>query len=278
MKMKQFVKNSSVVVGFALVAVLLVVALFGPLFVRNDPYKVDMNKILVPPSMENFFGTDNLGRDVMSRVVHGARISLLIGFLATLGSIAIGVAVGIVAGYLGGKFDLVVMRIVDVFFAFPDLLLAIGIMVAIGPGIKTVIITLSLVGWIGVSRLVRSVVISIKEKEFIDSAKAVGCSSFKIMWKYVFPNCLSIVLVTFTLRVSGAIMAESSLSFLGLGAQPPVPTWGSMISLGRSYIRTAYWLTVFPGILLALTVLGFNLLGDGLRDVTDPRLKSGKAS
>jgi ABC-type dipeptide/oligopeptide/nickel transport system permease subunit len=262
-------------VGLVLVGILVVVAIAAPVLAPYHPTEdVDLTAHLKRPCLAHPFGQDEFGRDVLSRVIFGSRISLSVGILVEGISLVIGMTVGLVAGYYGGVVDDVFMRVTDIMFAFPSLLFAIGIMATLGPGLYNVFIALGLVGWPGLARLVRGQVLSLREKEFVEAARCLGAPGLRIMLRHLVPNCLGPVTVWVTLGIPEAIMAEASLSFLGLGAQPPTPSWGAMIYAALAYVRTEPWLAFFPGLAILITVLGFNLLGDGLRDALDPRLKT----
>ncbi|MEW5767615.1 MAG: ABC transporter permease [bacterium] len=266
-------KKGNVKWGGGLVFIFVLAAFFGPLLAPYDPLAIRLEERLTPPGVDYLCGTDNLGRDVLSRLLYGARISLAVGLIATSLATLIGLIFGLWAGYLGGWSDRLIMRLVDCVLAFPGLLLAIGIMTVVGPSLVTLFIVLALVGWAEFARLIRGLVLSLKEQPYIQAAEAVGCSRIKVIVSHLLPNVLPLVVVAASLRIAGFILTEASLSFLGLGAQPPTPTWGSMVSSGADFLRAAPWISLFPGSALALVVIGFNLLGDGLRDILDPRLR-----
>ncbi|MDA8431879.1 MAG: ABC transporter permease [Nitrospiraceae bacterium] len=248
------------------VACVFLVSMLAPLVLQRDPDAIDLDSLRTPPSLHHPLGTDNKGRDIMARVIYGGRISIGVSVVAGLFSMGIGLCVGLLAGYGGGKADAALMAITDLVLSFPSLLLAIGVSVVFPPGIYTVMIALSSVGWASFARLIRGQVLTLKESPCIEAARAVGCSSGRIIVLHLLPQCIPIALVMTGLKLGGYILTESALSFLGLGAQPPTATWGSMISANRAYIYAAPWMVLSPGIMIALTALCFNLLGDELRD------------
>jgi ABC-type dipeptide/oligopeptide/nickel transport system permease subunit len=250
------------------------VAVLAPLLVPHDPYLVDLNKQFLKPGSGYLIGTDMYGRDVFARILYGSRISLLVGIVPTLISMAIGIVVGIVSGYYGGKVDFALMMVADMVLAFPSLLLAMVVMYTLGATLLNIFIALSLVGWAGTARVVRSQTLSLKNKEFVEASRAIGTRDIVVMARHIFPNCVPQLLVLFTLNIPGAILSEASLSFLGVGAQPPAASWGLMVSNGREYLFNAPWVAIAPGIAILITVLAFNFLGDGLRDALDPYLKT----
>ena len=266
-------KDKVALIAAAAIAALVLSALAAPLIAPCDPLRIDLDALRLPPSLSHLMGTDNKGRDVLSRVLFGARVSLLVGAAAAAVSMVIGVAVGIVGGYVGGRVDAVLSAFTDMVMAFPSLLLAIGITVVLPPGLYTVMLALSVVGWASFARLARGMALSIKEQPFIEAARASGGGTGRILLRHVLPNCLPLVVIAGSLKVGSFILAESALSFLGLGAQPPTPTWGSMVSLSRGYILSAPWTVIFPGAAIAVTVLSFNILGDSLRDWLDPKMR-----
>ena len=260
-------------IGGVLVGVLVLAAALAPVIAPFDPVRdADLNNYLRPPGAPFLLGTDTFGRDVFSRMIYGARISLGVGIAVQASALAIGVTLGLLAGFFGGRVDQLIMRLTEIVFAFPGLLFAIAIMAVIGPSLYNVFLALGLVSWTSLSRVVRGQVLSLKEQEYVEAARAVGASNARIIARHILPNTLAAVTVLVTLGIGGAILAEAGLSFLGLGAQPPEPSWGSMLSAGRDYLLQAPWLSVYPGLAIFLTVMGFNLLGDGIRDLLDPRM------
>ncbi len=259
--------------GLGMVVFLAFIAVFVPVLSPHDPYLVNLDHQLLPPSAQNWFGTDKFGRDLLTRIMYGTRISLVIGLVPSLLSMAIGAVMGIVSGYYGGKTDFIIMRFADVMIAFPSLLLAIVVMYTLGASLFNIFIALSLVEWAKTARVVRSQTLSLKEKEFVEAALAIGVKKRTIMLKHILPNCLPVLIVLFSLRIPEAIMYESSLSFLGVGAQPPTPSWGLLVSQGKEYLFSAPWVAIMPGIAILITVLAFNFMGDGIRDALDPYMK-----
>jgi ABC-type dipeptide/oligopeptide/nickel transport system permease subunit len=249
-------------------------ALFAPWIAPYDPYVMNMDEALEPPSFTHPMGTDVFGRDVMSRLIFGARISMEVSVLSRLISLLLGTLLGLVAGYFGGRLDSLIMRVADVTLAYPALLLLIAVVAAVGPSQASLIISLGVVGWAAVARVVRAQVLSIKEREFVMAVKSLGGRDSDILFRHLLPNCMSQLIIIFSMGLGMGIMAEASMSFLGLGAQPPLPSWGSMISSGLDYLRVAPWLSLSPGIGITVAVLGFNLLGDAFRDVLDPKLRN----
>lgn len=259
-------------VGLAIVLFTVVVGIGAPLVDPYDP-KIDSNlaESRRPPSLQHPFGTDRLGRDMLRRIVHGTRISLSVGFLVVVASGTIGTVLGLAAGYFGGAADTVIMRMIDILLAFPAILLAIAIVAARGPGLTNTMIAVSIVGVPGYARVVRSMVLSLRERDYVEAARMVGVSNARIMFRHILPNSLSPIIVQATLGVGGAILFAAALGFLGLGAQPPSPEWGAMIGDGIPFLRQSPHMVFFPGMAIMITVLGFNLLGDGLRDALDPQ-------
>jgi peptide/nickel transport system permease protein/oligopeptide transport system permease protein len=253
--------------------VLALLAIFAPLISPYNPYVVDLDQQLLPPSLQHWLGTDNFGRDVLTRIIYGARISLVVGLVPSFISMVIGTVMGILSGYVGGRTDFVVMRLADVMIAFPSLLLAMVVMYTLGPDLFTIFIALALVGWAGVARVVRSQTLALKEKEFIEAARANGTTRLTVMAHHIFPNVVPTLIVLFSLSIPDAIMWESSLSFLGVGVQPPESSWGLLVSAGKDYLFQAPLVAVAPGVAILLAVLAFNFVGDGLRDALDPSMK-----
>jgi peptide/nickel transport system permease protein len=269
-----FRRNSSAMLGLGIVIVFLITAAIGPWVV---PYPEDAQGTihleikLLPPSAAHWFGTDEVGDDVLTRVIIGARVSLKIGLIITGIAILIGVPLGLIAGLVGGRTDEVIMRFTDVFLSVPGLILAIAIVGALGPGIQNAMLALSLVWWPGYVRLVQAKTLSLKNSIYVDAARSMGASNMRIVFVHILPNCSSPIVVKASMDMGLAILGAASLGFLGLGAQPPFPEWGAMISYGRNYLPDWWWYSFFPGMCIFLTVLGFNLMGDGLRDILDPR-------
>lgn len=258
-------------VGAVLVGLALLAAIVGPWLTPSDPSTQQLALRLAVPSLAHPFGLDELGRDILARVLAGARISFVVGITVVALSATVGTLLGAVAGYVGGRVDDVISRIVDTLMAFPGLLLAIALVAVLGPSLRNVLVALTIIGWVGYARLVRGQVMKVREFEYVHAARALGAGTARILLKHVIPAALPAVVVQATLGMAGAIIGEASLSFLGLGVQPPTPSWGTMLNGGRAHILDAPHLTVFPGLAIALLVLGLNFLGDGLRDRLDPR-------
>lgn len=266
------IHNKSVVIGTVMVLIVILIAIFAPFLSPYDLDEMNMDNALIAPNSEHLFGTDQYGRDMMTRIFYGARISLIVGFVSVFFSMVIGVVVGLIAGYYGGWIDSLIGRIIDVFLSFPVLLLAIALVAVLGGGTVSVIISLCLVSWTQYARVVRSSVLGIREEEYILAAKTFGASNMRILFKYIVPNALAPIIVVATLGIGTAIVSEATLSFMGLGVQPPTPSWGYALSFGLRYMRTAAHMATIPGLAIMFTVLGFNLLGNGIRDITDPRM------
>lgn len=266
-------RNPGAGIGAVLLLALITVAVLAPALTSRDPLKISPQYALRPPGREFWFGTDQLGRDLFSRVVWGARISLRVGVIAVLISVGVGVPLGLAAGYYGGRLDLAVMRVIDLMLAFPGILLALVIVSILGPGLSNVMLAVGIYGIPSYARVVRSSVLVVREQPFVEAAQALGCSAARLIVRHVLPNVVAPIIVLSSLNVAGAILTTAALSFLGLGAQPPTPEWGALLNAGRDWIRDAWWLTTFPGLAIMVTVLAINMLGDGLRDVLDPQLK-----
>jgi peptide/nickel transport system permease protein len=267
-------RSPGAMIGVVLIVLLLLVAVTTDFIAPQGIDDQDLRKGLFPPSREFPLGTDEFGRDMLSRIIHGSRISLQVGIIAMVLSAVVGVALGLIAGYFGGPIDHLVQGMVDISWAFPTVLFAIFLVAVLGPGLTSVMIAVGLGYWGGYARVVRGQVLSLREWEYITAAHAIGASDLRIMFRHILPNIIAPVIVMSTMMMADAILIEATLSFLGMGAQPPIPSWGSILSSGRTYLRLAPWVTLFPGIAIMLTVLGFNLLGDGLRDALDPRLRN----
>lgn len=268
----QLRRNKGATIGLIAFSVIVLSALLAPVLAPYDPVLINPVDYLQPPSKAHLFGTDSYGRDVFSRALYGGRVSLRVGFASVLIAMVLGTLLGLIAGYAGGVVDSVIMRFVDMLLAFPGLLLALGVVALLGPGLDNVIVAVGISGLTGFARLVRGTVLSLREEVCIEAARAIGCPDWKIIYRHILPNTLGPIIVMSTLDVAWAILTASSLSFLGLGAQPPTPEWGMMLSEGRALISEAPWQTVFPGLLIMITVLSVNLFGDGLRDALDPRM------
>ena len=261
-------------VGVVLVVVLVIAALLAPWIAPHDPLRGDLaNDYLAHPGRHFLLGADAQGRDVLSRILYGARLSLAVGLISQAVAVAIGVSLGLIAGYYRGAVDLAVMRLADITLAFPSLLLLIAVAAAIRPSLPVIFVVIGAVGWAGMARLVRSQALVLVKSEYVAAARALGAGDLRIMVRHLLPNTLTVVIVSATLGVAGAIMAEAALSFVGLGAQPPTPSWGAMVADGRDLIRVAPWVSVAPGVAVGLAVLGFNLVGDGLREALEPGSK-----
>ena len=271
---KRLKKNKMAMVCLVVIIALIILAVFAPFFAPYDPNLQDYAAILQKPSAAHPFGTDEYGRDILSRIIYGTRISLSVGILAQLIATVIGVTLGALAAYYGGWVDTLISRIMEIFAAFPDLIFAMGIMFVLGPGMKNIFIALGLLTWVRTARMIRGSILQLKEKEYVEAAKASGATPFHIITKHLIPNCLSTVIVLVTLGIPNAIMYEASLSFLGMGIQPPTPSWGSMISFAQPYISYLPSYSIFPGSAIMITVIAFNIFGDGLRDALDPKMKN----
>ncbi|MDR1776404.1 MAG: ABC transporter permease [Desulfovibrio sp.] len=259
--------------GLAVVLLMSLAAVFAPVLAPYPPSALHLDHILEPPSSRFWLGTDRLGRDVFSRMLFGGRVSLWVGFVAVGISVSIGTVLGLISGYFRSWVDEVIMRAVDIMLCFPSFFLILAVIAFLEPNMTNIMIVIGLTSWMGVARLVRAEALSLREREFVAAAKLAGLPSWRILFRHILPNALAPVLITATLGIAGAILVESSLSFLGLGVQPPTASWGNMLMEGKSVIGIAPWLSVYPGMAILLTVLGYNLLGENLRDMLDPRIK-----
>ncbi|RFU67104.1 ABC transporter permease [Peribacillus saganii] len=271
---KSFKKNKLAIVGLSIVSFFILLAVFADLVAPYEYADVKLEDKHLPPSGDHWFGTDEFGRDIFSRIIYGSRISLWVGFLSVAGSVVVGSFLGIVAGYYGKWIDTIISRIFDIILAFPSILLAIAVVSVLGPSLRNALIAIAIINVPTFGRLVRSRVLSVKEEEYITAAKAIGMTDFRILIHHVLPNSMAPIIVQGTLAIATAIIECAALGFLGLGAQPPTPEWGKMLSDSRIFILEAPWTVLFPGLAIMLTVLGFNLMGDGLRDALDPRMKN----
>jgi peptide/nickel transport system permease protein len=270
---RAFRRNRLALAGGVVVVFLAVLALLAPVVSPRDPNRPEVKKILDAPSTAHPLGTDQLGRDVLSRMLYGARVSLAVGFVSVGIATAIGIVLGSLAGYHGGTTDAMVMRLVDLMLVFPRFFLLLAVLAFLRPSIWTIMAVIGLTGWMSVARLVRAEFLSLKEREFVLWSQSIGASAFRIIWRHILPNAMAPVLVAMTLGIPAAILTESGLSFLGLGVQPPHATWGNILNEGKDAIEIGWWLSVYPGLAILVTVLSYNLLGEGIRDALDPRLR-----
>ena len=266
-------RNRLALIGGSVVLALFLVSLLAPVVAPFDPSAINAYQVLSPPTWHHWFGTDELGRDVLSRILYGSRVSLKVGFVAVGIAVSIGTVIGLVSGYFSGLVDAALMRAVDVMLCFPAFFLILAIITFLEPSIWYIMMVIGLTGWMGVARLVRAETLSIREMDYILAARCIGCSNSRIIFRHILPNAVSPVLVSATLGIAGAILTESALSFLGIGVQPPTPSWGNILTSGKDYIEFAWWLSLFPGLAILVTVLSYNLLGEGIRDALDPRVK-----
>ena len=273
MLIKRFLRNKLALLGLTVVVLVVLASLAAGIVAPFNPQKLSLSNRIQSPSGEHFFGTDHFGRDILSRVLYGGRVSLYVGVVSVTIAAVIGIVLGSVGGYFGGRIDYAIVLLMDALISFPTLLLAIGLMAVMGPGVKSIIIALALVFIPTYGRVVRGAVLSIRQKEYIEAARNSGSGDLKIIFLHVLPNTMAPLIVITTISVANAILIEAALSFLGLGVPPPAPSWGNILSDGRNFISQAPWLTIFPGLAITLSVLGFNTLGDGLRDVLDPKMK-----
>lgn len=268
---KKLLSNKFALIGLIVITLLILIALFAPIISPYTPSQQNLFERLQPPSMSHFFGTDDLGRDVFTRVVFGSRISLAVGFISVFIILVIGTFLGIVSGYYGGKIDYIIMRFTDIVLCFPTFFLIILVIAFIEPNIYNVMIVIGFTSWPGLARLIRAEVLSLKEREFILVSKMMAVNNIKIFFVHILPNIVSPLMVYSSLAIGGAILTESALSFLGLGVQPPMSSWGQILTSGKDYIYMAWWLSLFPGIAILMTVLAFNLVGEAIRDIFDPK-------
>jgi peptide/nickel transport system permease protein len=271
--LKLLSKNPSAVAGFFIIATMVLIAVSAPYIAPYDPIKISLRERLGAPSASHIFGTDEMGRDILSRVMHGARISLRIGVLVIAIAGGLGAVIGAVAGYLGRHADNIIMRVMDVILSFPPLVLAMALAAALGPNLNNAILAVAFVMIPKFARMVRGEALAVKEKQFIAAARASGAGSLWIILHHILPNCFSSVIILATLLLGETILIAASLSFIGLGAQPPTPEWGAMVSVGRKFLMDQWWYPTFPGVFILVTVIGFNILGDALRDILDPRIR-----
>ena len=269
---RRFRKNHLAVAGLAVILALILAAIFAPHIAPYSPTGIDVDHVLSPPGWRHPFGTDELGRDVLTRMLWGSSVSLSVGFIAMGIAVLIGTLVGSLAGFYGGKMDAVLMRFVDVMLAFPSFVLILAVIAIVPPSIFIIMVVIGITGWMDVARLVRAEFLTLKHRDFVLASKSAGAGSMRLIFNEILPNALSPVFVAATFGVAGAILTESSLSFLGLGVQPPHPSWGNILSSGKDNIETAWWLSLYPGLAILITVLSYNLVGEGLRDALDPRL------
>jgi peptide/nickel transport system permease protein len=274
--LRQLTANRLAFVGLVIILLLVLAALLAAWIAPQDPYQQISSEAMQPPSRQHLFGTDNVGRDTLSRVIYGARVSLFVGVTSMILAAGIGIPLGLLAGYFGGWLDTVTMRAMDTLLAFPALLLAIFIVAVLGPSLSNAIFAVGIIYIPSFARLTRANVLSLREKEFVEAARCLGASDGRIMQRSILPNCASSLIVQFTLGVGYAMLIEAGLSFLGLGVQPPTPAWGQMVGLARDFITIAPWLITYPGLAIFIAVLSFNFLGDGLREATDPRLRGSR--
>ncbi len=273
---KKTLANPLALAGFIIILCILMLALFAPVFSPYDPNEIDVKSILLAPSSMHWMGTDGLGRDVFSRMLYGGRVSLLVGLVAVGISTAIGIVLGALAGYYRGWVDTLIMRLVDIMLSIPSFFLILAVIAFLTPSIINIMIVIGLTSWMGVTRLVRAEFLSLNEREFVLASRTLGAEDFRLIFTHLLPNSLTPIIVSSVLGVASAVLLESGLSFLGLGVQPPQASWGNILTDGKEYIQFAWWLSLFPGLSILVTVLGYNLLGEGLRDALDPRSGSNK--
>ena len=271
--LSRFLENRLALLSAIFLFSLFILSIFAPWLSPYDPFKIDVNAILMPPSPSHPLGTDMLGRDVLSRLIFGARISLKVGFVAVGIATIIGTILGAIAGYYGGVVDAIIMRFVDIMLCFPSFFLILAVIAFLEPSIWNIMVVIGLTSWMGVTRLVRAEFLSLKERDFVLAARALGASDMRIIFKHIMPNAMAPVLVSATLGIPGAILTEAALSFLGIGVQLPTPSWGNMLTAGKDNLDIAWWLSLFPGLAILLTVLAYNLLGEGIQDALNIRIE-----
>lgn len=271
---KKALSNPLALAGFIIIVLIFLLSMFAPLIAPYDPNDINVKAILLSPSIQHWMGTDGLGRDVLSRMLHGGRISLLVGLVAVGISTAIGIILGAMAGFYRGWVDTLIMRMVDVMLSIPSFFLILAVIAFLTPSIINIMIVIGLTSWMGVTRLVRAEFLSLSEREFVTASRTLGAKDMRLIFRHLLPNSLTPIIVSAVLGVAGAVLLESGLSFLGLGVQAPQASWGNILTDGKEYIQFAWWLSLFPGLAILITVLGYNLLGEGLRDALDPRSNS----
>lgn len=271
--LRELFRSPLVIFGLVVVLIVVILAIFAPQLAPYNPSQINFSAVTAPPSSAHLLGTDDVGRDILSRIIYGSRIDLLVGFLTILGAVLIGLPIGAIAAYRGGWVDEAIMRVTDMFLSFPPLILAMALAAALGPGLIHAMEAMLITWWPWYTRLIRGQVLSIKENTYVEAARALGANDVRVILRHILPNSLSPIIVQGTMDIGNAILTAASLSFIGLGAQPPQPEWGAMITVGRNYIQQYWWMATFPGLAILLTVIGFNLFGDGLRDSLDPRLR-----
>ena len=264
-------KNKLMLFGVGIIFLIILLAVFAPVVTKYDPAYINIKEALLPPSVAHPLGTDTLGRDLFSRIAYASRIALLIGLLAVGLAAALGVFLGSIAGYFGGRMDSVIMRFTDIMLCFPTFFLILAVVAMVGPSIYNIMIIIGLTGWMGMARLIRAEILSLKTRDYVSASRALGASDFFIITRHLIPNSIGPVLVSFVFGVAGAILTEAGLSFLGLGVQPPDPSWGNILMEGKAVLGVGWWVILFPGLAILITVLAFNLLGEGLRDMLNPR-------
>ena len=271
--LRAVLRHRLAMVGLVIIALLCAMAVLAPLLAPYSPYDQDLYAVLSPPSATHWLGTDNLGRDLLSRVIYGARASLLVGIVSTVLSSAIGVVAGLVAGFKGGAIDSIIMRVTDAFLCFPPLIFILVMAAALGPGIHNIILSFAVFGWTGFARIMRGQVLLVRELSFVEASRAAGVPPLRLMWRHVLPNALTPIIVAASITVGTAILVEAGVSFLGVGVQPPTASWGGELHVGFTYLQTVPLFSIAPGLMISLAVIAFNFIGDGLRDALDPRLK-----